>query len=75
MSVLQAVEQKLRQLKLGRMQAVVEGAIAQAEQHQLGYGEFLDQLLAEELLGRHEKSDSAAAGSGALSVSSNTGAV
>jgi DNA replication protein DnaC len=54
MSVLQAVEQKLRQLKLGRMQAVVESAIAQAEQHQLGYGEFLDELLAEELLGRHE---------------------
>ena len=28
--------------------------IAQAEQHQLGYGEFLDELLAEELVGRHE---------------------
>jgi DNA replication protein DnaC len=54
MSVVQAVEQKLRQLKLGRMQAVVASAIAQAEQHQLGYGEFLDELLAEELLGRHE---------------------
>lgn len=54
MSVIAAVEQKLRQLKLGRMQAVVASAIAQAEQHQLGYGEFLDELLAEELLGRHE---------------------
>lgn len=54
MSVLNAVEQKLSQLKLGRMRAVVESAIAQAEQHQLGYGEFLDELLAEELLGRHE---------------------
>jgi DNA replication protein DnaC len=54
MSVLTAIEQKLRQLKLGRMQAVVAGAIAQAEQHQLGYGEFLDELLAEEVLGRHE---------------------
>ena len=54
MSVVSAVEQKLAQLKLGRMRAVVESAIAQAEQHQLGYGEFLDELLAEELLGRHE---------------------
>lgn len=54
MSVLSAVEQKLAQLKLGRMRAVVASALAQAEQHQLGYGEFLDELLAEELLGRHE---------------------
>lgn len=54
MSVVSAVEQKLAQLKLGRMRAVVASAIAQAEQHQLGYGEFLDELLAEELLGRHE---------------------
>ncbi len=54
MSVISAVEQKLTQLKLGRMRAVVASAIAQAEQHQLGYGEFLDELLAEELLGRHE---------------------
>jgi DNA replication protein DnaC len=54
MSVVSAVEQKLSQLKLGRMRAVVASAIAQAEAHQLGYGEFLDELLAEELLGRHE---------------------
>ena len=54
MSVISAVEQKLTQLKLGRMHAVVASAIAQAEAHQLGYGEFLDELLAEELLGRHE---------------------
>jgi DNA replication protein DnaC len=54
MSVENAVEQKLAQLKLGRMRAVVASAIAQAEQHQLGYGEFLDELLAEELLGRQE---------------------
>jgi DNA replication protein DnaC len=52
--VLSAVEQKLSQLKLGRMRAVVASALAQAEAHQLGYGEFLDELLAEELLGRHE---------------------
>lgn len=54
MSVVSAVEQKLAQLKLGRMRAVVASAIAQAEEHQLGYGEFLDELLAEELLGRQE---------------------
>ncbi|WP_129677632.1 ATP-binding protein [Candidatus Chloroploca sp. Khr17] len=54
MSVISAVEQKLTHLKLGRMRAVVASAITQAEQHQLGYGEFLDELLAEELLGRHE---------------------
>lgn len=54
MSVLTAVEQKLSQLKLGRLREVVARAIAEAEQHQLGYGEFLDELLAEELLGRQE---------------------
>ena len=52
--MLNALEQKLTQLKLGRMRAVVASALAQAEEHQLGYGEFLDELLAEELLGRHE---------------------
>ena len=54
MSILTSVEQKLTQLKLGRLREVVASAIAQAEQHQLGYGEFLDELLTEELLGRHE---------------------
>jgi DNA replication protein DnaC len=54
MSVVRALEQKLSQLKLGRLREVVESAIAQAEQQQLGYGEFLDELLAEELLGRQE---------------------
>ena len=54
MSVITAVEQKLLQLKLGRMRAVVASALAQAEEHQLGYATFLDELLAEELLGRHE---------------------
>ena len=54
MSVLTSIEQKLTLLKLGRLRAVVGSAIAQAEQHQLGYGEFLDDLLAEELLGRQE---------------------
>jgi DNA replication protein DnaC len=54
MSIITAVEQKLTHLKLGRLREVVASAIAQAEQHQLGYGEFLDELLAEELLGRQE---------------------
>ena len=54
MSVVSSIEQKLSQLKLGRMRAVVASALAQAEEHQLGYGEFLDELLAEELLSRQE---------------------
>ena len=54
MSVVKAIELKLTQLKLARLREVVESAIMQAEQQQLGYGEFLDELLAEELLGRQE---------------------
>lgn len=54
MSVLVALDQKLAQLHLSRLRAVVASWIAQAEQQQLGYAEFLDELLAEELLGRQE---------------------
>jgi DNA replication protein DnaC len=54
MSVLAALDQKLAQLKLGRLRAVVASWITQAEQQQLGYAEFLDELLAEELLSRQE---------------------
>lgn len=54
MSVLSALDQKLAQLKLSRLREVVASWIAQAEQQQLGYAEFLDELLAEELLGRQE---------------------
>src|SRR6266511_4657914 len=54
MSVLAALDQKLAQLKLGRLRAVVASWITQAEQQQLGYGEFLDELLTEEVLGRQE---------------------
>ncbi len=54
MSVLAALDQKLAQLKLGRLRAVVASWITQAEQQQLGYAEFLDELLAEEVLGRQE---------------------
>src|SRR5215207_11321098 len=54
MSLPSTLEQKLAQLKLGRMREVVGSWITQAEQQQLGYGEFLDELLSEELLGRQE---------------------
>jgi DNA replication protein DnaC len=54
MSVLAALDQKLAQLKLSRLRAVVASWITQAEQQQLGYAEFLDELLAEEVLGRQE---------------------
>jgi DNA replication protein DnaC len=54
MSVPSALDQKLAQLKLGRLRAVVASWITQAEQQQLSYAEFLDELLAEELLGRQE---------------------
>ena len=48
------LNQKLTQLKLSRMREVVDSLIAQAEQQQLGYAEFLDELLNEEVLGRQE---------------------
>ena len=54
MSLPSTIEQKLAHLKLGRMREVVGSWITQAEQQQLGYGEFLDELLSEELLGRQE---------------------
>src|SRR5262249_50093050 len=54
MSILASLDQKLAQLKLSRLRAVVASWIAQAEQQQLGYAEFLDELLAEEVLGRQE---------------------
>ncbi len=54
MNVSLSIEQKLTQLKLSRMREVYASWIAQAEQHQLGYGEFLDELLSEEVVGRQE---------------------
>jgi DNA replication protein DnaC len=54
MSVPTSLDQKLSQLKLNRMREVLASRVAQAEQHQLGYAEFLDELLSEELLGRQE---------------------
>jgi DNA replication protein DnaC len=49
-----SLEHKLTLLKLSRMREVYASWIAQAEQAQLGYGEFLDELLSEEVLGRQE---------------------
>ena len=80
MSVPNTLEQKLKELKLGRMREVVTSWITQAEQQQLGYGEFLDELLSEELLGRQEnqiRRKLKAAGfpyaAGSLKAPSNTG--
>jgi len=54
MSVTAAVEQKLTQLKLSRLREVYPHWVKEAEAHQLGYLEFLDGLLAEEVVGRQE---------------------
>src|SRR5215216_2763130 len=54
MSATPSLDQKLARLKLSRSRDVLAGLIEQAEQHQLGYAEFLDELLTEELLGRQE---------------------
>jgi DNA replication protein DnaC len=50
----ETIEQKLAALKLGRIRQVYESWVKQAETSTLGYGEFLDQLLCEELLARQE---------------------
>ena len=44
MSTSSNIEHKLTQLKLSRIREVYGSWIAQAEQHQLGYAEFLDEL-------------------------------
>jgi len=54
MSVTANIDHKLAQLKLRRLRAVYRSWIAQAEQHHLGYAEFLDELLSEAVLGRQE---------------------
>ena len=54
MSATATLDHKLTQLKLGRIREVCDQWIEQAEQHQLGYGEFLDELLSEEVLSRRE---------------------
>lgn len=54
MSLTAGLEQKLSQLKLSRMREVYPQWVTQAEQGQLSYGEFLDALLSEEIVGRRE---------------------
>jgi DNA replication protein DnaC len=54
MSTTFALEQKLAHLKLSRMREVYTHWVKEAETHQLGYAEFLDGLLGEELVGRQE---------------------
>jgi DNA replication protein DnaC len=50
----ETIEQKLAALKRGRIRQVYDSWVKQAETSSLGYGEFLDQLLSEELLARQE---------------------
>jgi DNA replication protein DnaC len=50
----ETVDQKLAALKLGRMRQVYASWVEQAIHSELGYAEFLDQLLTEELLARQE---------------------
>jgi DNA replication protein DnaC len=54
MSVTIALEQKLTQLKLSRTREVYAHWVKEAEIHQLGYAEFLEGLLSEELVSRQE---------------------
>ncbi len=50
----ETLDQKLAALKLGRMRQVYTSWIEQAVQSELGYAEFLEQLVTEELLARQE---------------------
>src|SRR5258706_62685 len=50
----QALEQKLATLKLGRIRQVYPSWIEQAARSEMGYAEFLEQLVTEELLARQE---------------------
>lgn len=50
----EGLEQKLAALRLGRVRQIYASWIEQAASSNLGYGEFLDQLLTEELLARQE---------------------
>jgi DNA replication protein DnaC len=50
----EALEQKLTELKLGRIRQIYPSWIEQASQGNLGYAEFLEQLLTEEFLARQE---------------------
>lgn len=50
----QTLDHYLTTLKLGRIRQVYASWIEQASNQQLGYGEFLEQLLSEEVLARQE---------------------
>lgn len=50
----ETIDQKLATLKLGRIRQVYDSWVQQAGACSLGYAEFLDQLLTEELLARQE---------------------
>ena len=50
----ETLDQKLAALKLGRIRQVYSSWQEQAVQSGLGYAEFLDQLVTEELLARQE---------------------
>jgi DNA replication protein DnaC len=50
----ETLDQKLATLKLGRMRQVYPSWVEQAAHSELGYAEFLDQLITEELLARQE---------------------
>lgn len=52
---LPSLDQKLRQLKLSRISAVYADWVRHAEEQQLGYAEFLDELVSEEVIGRQER--------------------
>jgi DNA replication protein DnaC len=50
----ESLDHKLTMLKLGRMRQVYPSWIEQAAQTEMGYGEFLEQLVTEEVLARQE---------------------
>jgi DNA replication protein DnaC len=50
----ETLDQKLVTLRLGRIRQVYPSWVEQAAHSELGYGEFLDQLVTEELLARQE---------------------
>jgi DNA replication protein DnaC len=50
----ETLEQKLAALRLGRIRQVYPSWLEQAAHSELGYDEFLEQLVTEELLARQE---------------------
>ena len=50
----ESLDHKLTTLKLARVREVYPSWIEQAAQSEMGYGEFLEQLVTEEVLARQE---------------------